>query len=157
MRRDLGRLGFPGRARCASQPAKGRHNAETAGHDPLEAYATLVASWCELAGWAAACRVAREWGHEPARQHRPDMSDRFYREPGGDWCCDMGQAPANVPLLLYCPERAVSNRERIEVGYASGGQRVGSTYSVFYHSWAVAWMPLDGLMASARAALGEQP
>jgi hypothetical protein len=47
-------------------------------------------------------------------------------------------APHNVAVLLYCPERCVSNRERIELGCASFGVR-GQRSA---HSWATHWMPL---------------
>lgn len=51
-------------------------------------------------------------------------------------------APHNEQVLLYCPERGIANHERIELGYASHGRRVGETSSVSAHSWATHWMPL---------------
>jgi hypothetical protein len=48
-------------------------------------------------------------------------------------------APHGVEVLLYCPfQGCVSNRERIELDYASHGD-VGRHS---YHSWATHWMPL---------------
>ncbi len=51
-------------------------------------------------------------------------------------------APHNEQVLLYCPERGITNHERIELGYASHGRRVGETSSVSAHSWATHWQPL---------------
>jgi hypothetical protein len=44
-------------------------------------------------------------------------------------------APAKVSVLLYCPERGITNNERIELGWADSGS--GS-----YHAWATHWMHL---------------
>lgn len=44
-------------------------------------------------------------------------------------------APIDEDVLLYCPERGVANRERIELGTAHTSR--GS-----HHSWATHWMPL---------------
>jgi hypothetical protein len=55
-------------------------------------------------------------------------------------------APENQTVLLYCPDRGVFNKERIELGkaaqgsYFADGRRIGGTWS--YHSWATHWMPL---------------
>ena len=51
-------------------------------------------------------------------------------------------APHNEQVLLYCPERGITNHERIELGFASHGRRVGATSSFSRHSWATHWMPL---------------
>lgn len=44
-------------------------------------------------------------------------------------------APADEPLLLFCPQRDVSNLQRIEVGAAR-------TSSGSHHAWATHWAPL---------------
>lgn len=61
--------------------------------------------------------------------------------PGSEWK-PISTAPHNEQVLLYCPERGVTNHERIELDYASHGRRVGSTSSVSAHSWATHWQPL---------------
>ena len=52
-------------------------------------------------------------------------------------------APHGVLVLLYCPDRGCpTNRARVELDYASHGQRVGNSSSISHHSWATHWMPL---------------
>lgn len=51
-------------------------------------------------------------------------------------------APHNELVLLYCPYRCASNDVRIELGYASRGERIGPYSSISYHGWATHWMPL---------------
>jgi hypothetical protein len=51
-------------------------------------------------------------------------------------------APHGVTVLLYCPERGVSNHERIEIGEASHGWKTASYSTMSRHSWATMWQPL---------------
>lgn len=51
-------------------------------------------------------------------------------------------APPNVEVLLYCPERGISNPARIELGTASFGWRTEAVSNMSYHAWATHWMPL---------------
>ena len=52
-------------------------------------------------------------------------------------------APENELVLLYCPETGcVSNKERVELDYASQGWRNEVANNMSYHSWATHWMPL---------------
>ena len=44
-------------------------------------------------------------------------------------------APVAVLLLLYSPDRGISNPQRMEIAYADNGR--GS-----HHAWATHWMPL---------------
>ena len=63
--------------------------------------------------------------------------------PVGDEWQPIETAPHETPVLLYCPDRGCpSNRERIELGCYSTGERVGHTSTMSYHSWATHWMPL---------------
>lgn len=45
------------------------------------------------------------------------------------------EAPLATDILLYCPDRGITNPERIECGNAGNGR--GS-----YHAWATHWQPL---------------
>lgn len=47
-------------------------------------------------------------------------------------------APANVIVLLYCPARHITNKERIEVGVAWSDRKNAG----WWHSWATHWAPL---------------
>ena len=100
------------------------------------------------------------------RRHLADcivwMDTREEAQPGMPRLCDMARAalsadpapvgdewqpietaPHETPVLLYCPDRGCpSNRERIELGCYSTGERVGHTSTMSYHSWATHWMPL---------------
>lgn len=68
---------------------------------------------------------------------------RFYEPAEPQWQ-PIETAPANVKVLLYCPDRGCqSNKERIELDYAKFGQRIdGISSSMSFHSWATHWMPL---------------
>lgn len=52
----------------------------------------------------------------------------------GGWQ-DISTAPVATNILLYCPERGITNHERIESGFANSGN--GS-----HHAWATHWQPL---------------
>ncbi len=56
-------------------------------------------------------------------------------------------APHGVDVLLYCPERGITNHERIELGTASSGWRTDRASTMSWHSWATHWMPLPDLPA----------
>lgn len=47
-------------------------------------------------------------------------------------------APTNVATLLYCPDRGIANRERIELGF----YRTERGQSGSVHSWATHFLPL---------------
>jgi hypothetical protein len=56
---------------------------------------------------------------------------------------DINTAPVNDEVLLYCPERHFTNKERVEIGVAyrcsydiKGNERAGSSA----HAWATHWM-----------------
>ncbi|MCG8345377.1 MAG: DUF551 domain-containing protein [Chlorobiales bacterium] len=52
-------------------------------------------------------------------------------------------APHNEIVVLYCPDRdGISNRERIEIDFASRGTRNAFSSDISCHSWATHWMPL---------------
>jgi len=51
-------------------------------------------------------------------------------------------APHQTTVLLYCPYRHDSNPERVEVGMATWGERVGRQSNRGAHAWATHWMPL---------------
>ena len=57
-------------------------------------------------------------------------------------------APLGKELLLYCPDRGVTNPERIELGTAGNGR--GS-----YHAWATHWMPVPSKPKAPQPAAGE--
>jgi hypothetical protein len=54
-------------------------------------------------------------------------------------------APHGVDVLLYCPERGISNPERIELGAASTGWTTAFGSTVSYHGWATMWQPLPAM------------
>lgn len=51
-------------------------------------------------------------------------------------------APVNTEVLLFCPDRGLSNPQRIELGMASHGWRNAVCNNMSFHSWATHWMPL---------------
>ena len=57
-------------------------------------------------------------------------------------------APVGKDVLLYCPERGLTNEERIELGWADSGR--GS-----HHAWATHWMPLPEPPSTAAHRAGE--
>ena len=71
------------------------------------------------------------YGCQPARFDRSLTAWAAKWEP-------IGTAPIDLPVLLFCPERHFTNRERIEVGPAR-------TSSGSSHAWATHWSLLpDG-------------
>lgn len=60
---------------------------------------------------------------------------------GADWK-PIETAPHDKDVLLYCPDRGPTNRERIELGRASTGRRNAVSSNVSHHAWATHWMPL---------------
>jgi hypothetical protein len=57
-------------------------------------------------------------------------------------------APINENVLLYCPDRGITNKSRIEFCFAKRGRFLPNgdiapgTYSE--HAWATHWMPAPG-------------
>ncbi len=51
-------------------------------------------------------------------------------------------APHETDVLLYCPDRGIANRERIELGTASRGWTRNGVSNASAHPWATHWMPL---------------
>ena len=51
-------------------------------------------------------------------------------------------APHEQYVLLFCPHRHESNPQRIEVGPATWGERIGQRSNRGAHAWATHWMPL---------------
>lgn len=52
-------------------------------------------------------------------------------------------APHNKEVLLYCPDLGCpTNKERIELGYASHGWKNERVSNISRHSWATHWQPL---------------
>lgn len=64
-------------------------------------------------------------------------------------------APHNELVLLYCPDRGPTNRERIELGYASHGSRSAISSSLSQHAWATMWRPLPDLPTPTAAQEGQ--
>lgn len=64
----------------------------------------------------------------------------------------IAEAPHGVEVLLYCPDRGIANKARVELGYASHGSRDGAASSVSYHAWATHWMPLPDAPAEPASA-----
>lgn len=62
-------------------------------------------------------------------------------------------APHETEVWLYCPERGITNHERVELGMASHGRGPGSKS---YHAWATFWQPCKkpGFPPVARALAG---
>lgn len=67
---------------------------------------------------------------------------------------DIETAPHDVLVLLYCPDRGPTNRERIELGYASHGSRNDVASSLGGHAWATKWQPLPDLPTPTAAQEG---
>ncbi len=80
-------------------------------------------------------RAAPDWMIERARAFRD-----------GGWE-GIETAPHGKQVLLFCPDRGCpSNRERIELDYASQGSSVttqaGRISNISAHAWATHWRPL---------------
>jgi len=61
-------------------------------------------------------------------------------------------APLAVDILLYCPDRGMTNPERIELGIAGNGRGNGMGS---YHAWATHWMPVPSKPKALQPAAGE--
>jgi len=73
---------------------------------------------------------------------RAQAAERDALKAASEWQ-PIETAPHGIDVLLYCPDMGCpSNRERIELGTASSGERVGLTSTMSYHSWATHWQPL---------------
>lgn len=70
-----------------------------------------------------------------AESYRAMIAAAPQAEPVAQWR-PIESAPADVPLLLYCPQRHKTNPERVEATVYKN-TRGGSC-----HAWATHWMPL---------------
>lgn len=52
------------------------------------------------------------------------------------------EAKANEQLLLFCPERGITNPRRIELDFAAHGSSNEVANNMSYHSWATHFRPL---------------
>ena len=80
----------------------------------------------------------QQWGDDPEFMkmccpHREPPVEYIRADLVPQWQ-PIETAPADVDVLLYCPELGVANRERIELGFAR------SSSGKWRHSWATHWI-----------------
>ncbi len=104
-------------------------------HDYKAAFAAIKDRALMLVGEREELDMPVGLVNEMAIRAALELADRMQWRP-------FTEVPIDEEVLLYCPPRSISNRERIELGYGRSSR--GS-----YHSWATHWMPLPDHFAGA--------